>query len=108
MFDGFGITGRIHAVLGATTVTMNSAMPWVVITRAKLGVAFWPNGKVQLHVSKARTTAAETAESIFLKHFAGRWVSKPDWEATIASNPRVVSCGVLGEVAKQHQGRFSH
>ena len=73
-----------------------------------LAVAIWPSGKVQLQVSKACLTAAKTVESIFLKHFAGRWVSKSEWEATNASNPRVVSYGVLGEVAKQHQGMLFH
>ena len=107
MFDGFGLTGvwdRIHAVLGAKAVTINNAIPWVVITRAKLGVAIWPSGKVQLQVSKACLTVVEAMESIILNHFAGRWLLKSEWETRAAESPSIVSYGVAGEIAKQHQG----
>ena len=61
------------------------------VWKKKMGAAVWPSGKVQLQVSKASLTAAETVESIFLKHFTGRWISTADWEATIASNSATFS-----------------
>ena len=108
MFDGFGVAGvwdKINQILGARGVTPNTSIPWLVLTRQKLGIAVWPSGKVQIQATKSSLVAVETLESLLVSEFSGKWLPKDRFEAQDTSSVKEVTYGVLGELAKRVQSQ---
>ncbi|OLP96445.1 hypothetical protein AK812_SmicGene21321 [Symbiodinium microadriaticum] len=108
MFDGFGVAGvwdKINQILGARGVTPNTSIPWLVLTRQKLGIAVWPSGKVQIQATKSSLVAVETLESLLVSEFSGKWLPKDSFEAQDTSSVKEVTYGVLGELAKRVQSQ---
>ena len=108
MFDGFGAAGvwdKINQILGARGVTPNTSIPWLVVTRQKIGIAVWPSGKVQIQATKSSLVAVETLESLLVNEFSGKWLPKESFEAQDTSNIKEVTYGVLGELAKRVQSQ---
>ena len=104
MFDGFGEAGiwdKLNMAVGVRGLTPNTSIPWLVVTRSRVGVAVWPSGKVQISANQAPFAAVEAVESTLQSHFHASWISQTHGEQNLASNERVVTYGVPGEVARQ-------
>ena len=104
IFDGFGQAGiwdKLNIAVGLRGLTPNTAIPWILITRSKVGIAVWPSGKIQISLNNAPFAAVEVVESTLRTHFQATWISQDDNKNELASNERVVTYGVPGETARQ-------
>ena len=52
--DGFGQAGiwdKLNVAIGLRGLTPKTAIPWILITRSKVGVAVSPSGKIQISLN---------------------------------------------------------
>ena len=78
IFDGFGQAGirdKLTIAVGIRGLTPKTPIPWILITRSKVGVAVWPSGKVQISMN-APFAAVEALESTLRAHFNASWISQ--------------------------------
>eukprot|EP00435_Cladocopium_sp_Y103_P037007 s4438_g9.t1 len=107
VFDGFGVSGvwdRLNQSVGVRGVTLNNAIPWVIMTRSRVCVAIWPSGKVQISHTKSTYAAVTAVEAVLKAHFHADWVTQSSVDAS--STQKVVTYGVLGEAARQQTKLF--
>ena len=81
VFDPEGVSGLwdvMHSAVGTKIVTANTSIPWVILTRTRVGVAVHSNGTVQLQLGGATIEAAQVVEDILISRFGGQWENETE------------------------------
>ena len=73
-----GIWDVLDKVVGTKVVTTNTSIPWVVLTRTRVGVAVHTSGKVQLQIGAATLEAAKQVEALLMSIFGAQWLADKD------------------------------
>ena len=99
VFDAQGSAGLwdvLDRTIGTKDVTGANTMPWIILTRTRVGISVWPNGKVGLQISLASVQAADQVESILMKDFGAQWAMTADMDPEARARDRRVIFGVVG------------
>ena len=78
IFDPAGTAGIwdvLDREVGTKAVTTNTAIPWVILTRTRVGVSINTDGRIQLQIGTCTVEAATTVENLLTSKCGARWIA---------------------------------